>query len=137
MSTVTRNRRCCLVTPWGFSDTEREIANGITLVSTPSHGGYYLSQARQAELLARFPSFTTWAGGPWYEEDCDWAVVAIVFPTAFPASAQANAEACARYAAMYSREALSDPRLQPKNPARAEGWEQVVSYLDAMAATAS
>lgn len=122
-----------LNTPWGYADSQRRVADGITFASTPSHGGYHLNPARHAELLARFPRFTTWAGGPWYEEDSDWAVVAITFPEAFPADAVERAITCARYSAKYSRESLANPRLQPKNPARAEGWEQVVAWLDARA----
>ena len=32
------------------------------------------------------------AGGPWYEEDCDWARVAVVFPGAFKAQEVADAK---------------------------------------------
>jgi hypothetical protein len=29
--------------------------------------------------------FTPWAGANWYEEDCDWCIVALSFPQLFPA----------------------------------------------------
>jgi hypothetical protein len=48
-------------------------------VSTPSHGGWILSPDRQAHLAALDPAFTTWAGAPYYEEDCDWAAPCLVF----------------------------------------------------------
>jgi|TARA_Y100000310_G_scaffold340457_1_gene436317 hypothetical protein len=66
-------------TPWGQSDHEEQEKPGITWVGTPSHGGYHLDRARQAAVKAKFPWFTSWAGGPWYEEDCDWCVVVLVF----------------------------------------------------------
>ena len=31
-------------------------------------------------------AFATFAGGNWYEEDCDWSIVACAFPDLFPAS---------------------------------------------------
>lgn len=33
-------------TPWGSSDYQKQIAKGITRVSTPRHGGFYLSKER-------------------------------------------------------------------------------------------
>ena len=73
------------MTPWGQSDTQREVAPGITSHSTASHGGYHLDRQRQARVEKRFPAFRTFAGGPWYEEDQDWAVVALAFPEHFDA----------------------------------------------------
>ena len=62
-------------TPWGISDHIEKVAKGITWYSTPSHGGYKLDRERNALV----PPYMRIAGG-WYEEDCDWAIVAIVFP---------------------------------------------------------
>jgi len=67
-------------TPWGVSDYAREIADGIVCHGTPSHGGIHLSPARQRVVRQLFPRFETFAGGAWYEEDCDWAVVVVAFP---------------------------------------------------------
>lgn len=61
--------------PWGPVDSVEEVAHGVEFISTPGHGGYHLSEERQAEVVKRFPHFTTFVGGPWYEEDCDWAIV--------------------------------------------------------------
>jgi hypothetical protein len=82
-------------TPWGPSQTIREIAPGITLYTTASHGGYYLSPERVAVMpkpLRDFKPFTSGPGpGKWYEEDCDWAVIAVAFPQFFPADASTTA----------------------------------------------
>lgn len=79
-------------TPWGESQTEQEIAPGITFYSTASHGGYHLTDERVAEMPKALRDFVPFGGpqagpGRWFEEDCDWAVVALAFPQHFPAEA--------------------------------------------------
>ena len=65
------------MTPWGPSQDARVVAPGITFHSTASHGGYHLSPERYAQMPEGFKE--TFAGGPWYEEDCDAAMVILVF----------------------------------------------------------
>ena len=74
-------------TPWGIADSVTEIAPGIIRYDTPSHGGYWLSPERVAEMPKPLREFTPWAGPGWFEEDCDWAVVALAFPQFFPEDA--------------------------------------------------
>ena len=64
--------------PWGKVDSAAEIAPGIMSISTPGHGGVKLDRARNAQM----PKAVRRKGG-WYEEDCEWALVALVFPDAF------------------------------------------------------
>lgn len=81
-------------TPWGMADFETYFAPGIVFYSTPSHGGFRLSPERQAQLETKFPGFKPFAGQRgWYEEDCDWAAVALTFPEAFPEVAPSEAQA--------------------------------------------
>jgi hypothetical protein len=70
-------------TPWGREQTRREVAEGITFYSTASHGGYHLSPERFAKFREYFPDFGLWAGDPWFEEDCDAALVVVTFPDLF------------------------------------------------------
>lgn len=85
-------------TPWGLADSCKAVAPGIAFFSTPSHGGYRLSPERNAAVLAKLPGFQTFCGVPgWYEEDCDWAAVALTFPEYFPAEAVKVAAAMANY----------------------------------------
>ena len=70
-------------TPWGRSQTEREIAPGLLLVTTASHGGLLLAPDRVAELRAKVPSFVPFAGLPWLEEDCDVYAAIALWPEAF------------------------------------------------------
>lgn len=65
--------------PWGAIESEREIATGITEINTARHGGFKLDRKRNL----RIPECMRTVGG-WYEEDCQWAIVALTFPEAFP-----------------------------------------------------
>lgn len=70
--------------PWGTPDTAEELVPGIVWVSTPSHGGYWVQPHRFAEMPTPIQATSTFAGQPhWYEEDCDWALVALAFPRLF------------------------------------------------------
>ena len=85
-------------TPWGLSQTTRELAPGITLYTTASHGGFYLSPERVALMPKPLRDFIPFGGpqqgpGRWYEEDCDWSVVALAFPQFFKRDDVAAAEA--------------------------------------------
>jgi hypothetical protein len=67
--------------PWGLIDDAIAVpqADGMAWnVSTPSHGGIYLHPHANAQV---HPAWRTPSG--WYEEDCEWACVAITFPAWF------------------------------------------------------
>lgn len=60
--------------PWGKIDHVTILgAPGIWFVSTPTYGGIKLQHARNSVV----PSYMRREGG-WYEEDCDWAIAALV-----------------------------------------------------------
>lgn len=61
-------------TPWGSADAVYQRAPGILAVSTPGHGGFKLDRKANAKI----PQLFRRAGG-WYEEDCEWAIVALFF----------------------------------------------------------
>ncbi|WP_313606822.1 DUF7007 domain-containing protein [Rhizobium sp.] len=65
-------------TPWGESQLAMIYAEGIVSHSTSGHGGFHLSSDRNSLVDASVRS----AGG-WYEEDCEWAIVALTFPDMF------------------------------------------------------
>lgn len=71
-----------MFTPWGRADFTEKVADGITAVSTPSHGGYRLAADRQANMPDALRVDSGSSVG-WYEEDCDWALVAVAFPEEF------------------------------------------------------
>ncbi len=82
---------CPNYTPWGHPDQSKELAPGIWSVSTASHGGIYLSPQRLGFMPAIFVNAgfikaNTEAG--WFEEDCDWAMVALIYPEAFATEIQ-------------------------------------------------
>lgn len=67
-------------TPWGASQGATVYAEGVTSYSTAGHGGFKLSAERNRKVHRMLRS----AGG-WYEEDAEWAIVAITFPHLFTA----------------------------------------------------
>lgn len=67
-------------TPWGRADYVEKYAPGINSYGTPGHGGFKLSAGRNALVD---PKVRNDKG--WYEEDCDWAIVALTFPDVFDA----------------------------------------------------
>jgi Domain of unknown function (DUF7007) len=80
-------------TPWGASQAITDIGGGILFVTTASHGGYYVPPAfnRLVPIAWRDASFNAQGRFGWYEEDCDWCLVALTFPTTFPVPAAAHA----------------------------------------------
>jgi hypothetical protein len=101
--------------PWGRIDSTKEQAPGIWFVSTPSHGGFYLAEDRQREFETKLPTFKPFAGKPWYEEDCDWCAIAIVFPQHFAASTV--------MAAMHQAKAMA-------TSTHGRDWKAVVEFLN-------
>ncbi len=91
-----------LETPWGVSDSYRVYDEGILFISTPSHGGFrvdaelYRQAAAQGNLPLK-PGF--WEEGNqyvWFEEDSEWAFVAITFPDKFTSREKEIAESTIR-----------------------------------------
>lgn len=79
-------------TPWGKADMMVEYSDEVTFFATPSHGGFRVKGAS----LERIPSeyretkySQGWHG--WFEEDCDWAIVAWYIPEIFDAEARDHA----------------------------------------------
>lgn len=71
-------------TPWGPADFATEYAPGLVFYSTPGHGGFHVSRERLAIMPEPYRSQTPFCRqAGWYEEDCDWAVVALAFPEVF------------------------------------------------------
>lgn len=70
-------------TPWGPSQHQKTIAQGIVSVSTAGHGGFYLSAERYAAMPADLKACARYAGPQWFEEDCEWALVTLAFPECF------------------------------------------------------
>lgn len=70
-------------TPWGRPQQLEIIANGITRYDTASHGGFKISETRRKAMLEPYRSIETFAGGNWYEEDCDWCLLVLSFPEIF------------------------------------------------------
>lgn len=78
-------------TPWGGSQMAVIYAEGVVSHSTAGHGGFHLSVDRNAKVHLLLRKET-----PWYEEDCEWAIVAISFPELFTGYERSLAEKTVR-----------------------------------------
>ena len=65
-------------TPWGPSQGATVFAEGVVCHSTAGHGGFHLATDRNAKVDRRLRR-----SGGWYEEDAEWAIVALTFPHLF------------------------------------------------------
>jgi hypothetical protein len=74
-------------TPWGGSQMAAIYAEGVVAHMTTGHGGFHLSADRNAKIHPLLRKDT-----PWYEEDCEWAIVAISFPDLFTGYERSMAE---------------------------------------------
>ena len=72
-----------MYTPWGSSQHQKKVTEGIVFYDTASHGGYKLSNEKINEMPAELKNIKPWAGAGWYEEDCDWSIVVLSFPEFF------------------------------------------------------
>jgi hypothetical protein len=73
-------------TPWGPSQTINKVCLGIAFVSTASHGGYRVSRALAENNIPKvqLDKGSIFDGRYyWFEEDCNWCIVAINFPQYF------------------------------------------------------
>jgi hypothetical protein len=77
----------CVDTPWGVSQTATLYAEGVEEYSTAGHGGFKLVDERNQKVHSLLRS-----KDGWYEEDAEWAIVAISFPHLFTTFERRNAE---------------------------------------------
>jgi hypothetical protein len=98
-------KRRILETPWGPAQIVTALLPGqVFSVTTAGHGGIYVTGAALDRIPAEWRA-ATWTKSPnWYEEDCDWAIVARFLPELFPNS-QDDAERTLKssHAALYAR----------------------------------
>jgi hypothetical protein len=69
-------------TPWGRSDYEKRFDRGLTLVGTPSHGGFLVGRAYASKHLSAAAQAAGDLFGDYlaYEEDCDAAIILLECP---------------------------------------------------------
>jgi hypothetical protein len=99
-------------TPWGGSQMAVIYAEGVVAHNTAGHGGIHLSPDRNAKIHPLLRKDT-----PWYEEDCEWAIVAISFPELFTGYERSLAEKTIRNTWPDAWEAIRSCKL-----AEGESW---------------
>jgi len=103
--------------PWGRIQSVTKLGEGIFQVSTAGHGGMKVMGAAQRGM----PAHLKLAGG-WYEEDIDWARVALAYPDRFTSYDYAVAEKSIRNFSPDVWEANFGLRLAPED-SRQRGQE--------------
>jgi len=73
--------RSYIPTPWGHSQFQNHLADGIVFHETSSHGGIELSPERVKQLPKWAKKFeSSYCSKPrWWEEDCEVGIPLIVF----------------------------------------------------------
>jgi hypothetical protein len=101
-------------TPWGASQHATVYANGIVSHATSGHGGFHLSAACNVKV----PLTLRNAAG-WYEEDAEWAIVALTLPDVFTTYERSCADATIRNTWPFEWERINGRRLEP-----GESWSK-------------
>lgn len=74
-------------TPWGTAERVEKVERGISVVDTAGHGGYRVStkklQKASRETGIGYHCTHTDENYTWFEEDCEWGFVALLFPNNF------------------------------------------------------
>lgn len=65
-------------TPWGPAQVSTRYGEGVVFHSTAGHGGFDLDESARAMVDPRWG-----VTGRFFEEDADWAIVAVTFPDLF------------------------------------------------------
>ncbi len=83
----------CNKSPWGVAQLTLSVAPGMWLITTASHGGFYLEPAANDKIPLPWKqvSFKRQALEGFYEEHCDACMVVLTFPHSFNLSALASA----------------------------------------------
>ncbi len=95
-------------TPWGASQSATVYADGVVSRSTAGHGGFKLSAERNRHVHPMLRS-----RGGWYEEDAEWAIVALTFPHLFTGYERRCAERTIKDSWPDAWEAIFGTILQP------------------------
>ncbi|AQT47986.1 DUF7007 domain-containing protein [Bartonella choladocola] len=107
------NRKMCFQsfgsTPWGAVQNATSYGNAdIVRLDTASHGGFKISPSLNKQIPAQVRN-----NNGFYEEDCEWAIVATVFPQWFTDYENQLAESKIRDSYPDYWETLHNRKLQP------------------------
>ena len=72
-------------TPWGMAQTKTVYGPGVVAYTTSSHGGFRVSGSALSRipLAEREAAWLASTNPGWFEEDCDWKIVARNLPELF------------------------------------------------------
>lgn len=96
------------ITPWGASQGATHYGEGVVFHATASHGGFHLSEVRNTLVDHRLRRHNGW-----YEEDAEWAIVALTFPDLFTNLERRSADQTVRDSWPDAWEAIRGTILEP------------------------
>jgi hypothetical protein len=70
------------MTPWGKSQCSKKYMRGVNEYGTAGHGGICVSKGVAKKYLSKYAIDVAikYGNGYWFEEDCEWAIVAYEVP---------------------------------------------------------
>jgi len=93
IDTIVEGNKVIGSSPWGKIDLATRCLKGVWFVSTPSHGGFWLSEERSSQLPESLIKTNFLKSSTWWEQDCDATKVAKFFgltPNTRPVYASIN-----------------------------------------------
>jgi hypothetical protein len=79
IDTIIEGKDVIGFSPWGKIDLATRCLEGVWFVSTPSHGGFWLSEDRSSQLPESLIKTNFLKSSTWWEQDCDGFKVAQFF----------------------------------------------------------
>ena len=68
--------------PWGPIQSVEPVDDQIAFVGTAGHGGMWVHEDLWKQMPKQFRE-TDFSRGGWFEEDCDWCLPVLCFPSRF------------------------------------------------------
>lgn len=85
--TEPESKRVSTNTPWGQADFSHQFGRGVVQYTCPGHGGFSVSPGVVGTMHPSLVSVGEEKGGRvWFEEDGDWAALAVAKPSLFSRS---------------------------------------------------
>mgnify|MGYP001559380080 FL=1 len=66
-----------------MADYREVFGPGVSFYGTPTHSGFHVTGQAILSIPPRLRR-SDYSPYGWFEEDCDWAIVALCFPSLFP-----------------------------------------------------
>lgn len=105
--------------PWGKVDGWSRFGDlGLFHHSTPGHGGIYVPPDMKRLMPKPYRDANQYGGGGWFEEDCEWALVALSFPSGLDEKTMENARSAVKNYHPHAYMAVTGEKLTRKDSSK-------------------